>query len=69
MEKAKLIIDIEFIDGTCTRGIKAHSIEVIPDRNWQLYIYMTQEDVYRETPRLYCGVEKVAVVGVIEDEH
>lgn len=65
----KIIIDIEFIDGTYTRGIKAHSIEVRPDKHWQLYIYMTQEDVYRENPRLYWGVEKVTVVGVIDDEH
>lgn len=68
MEKVKLIIDIEFIDGTHTWGIEAHSIEVRPDKHWQLYIYMTQEDIQRN-PRLYWGVEKVTVVGVIDDEH
>lgn len=69
MKTAKIIIDIKFTDGTYSRGIVAHSIEFYPDRYWQLYVYMTQKDVFKHNPRIWYDVEKVEVVGVVYDEH
>lgn len=62
-----IIIDITFNDGTCKRHIKAHSIEFIPDNHWQLKIYITQDDVFKNNPILYWGVEKIEVIGFIDE--
>ena len=65
MYRPKIIIDIKFRDGTYTRGIVAHSIDYDPNRHWALKIYMNENDVYKDNPRLYWGVDSIEVVGYL----
>ena len=62
----RIIIDIEFVDGTFTRGIIAHSIKFEPAEHWNLKIYRTQEDVFKQKPILYWGVKNIEVVGLLD---
>lgn len=67
MNKPKIIVDIRYCGGSYNRGVIAHSIEFEPSEHWSLKIYETEDDVLKCNPRLYWGVEKVEVIGYVEE--